>query len=223
MPSTWHGGCSSCRARRPSHPARLRATGRGTEGPANRCCDALASGRKPPCPHPPRPDPPTRGLASGRGGRGARPRRRGGAGASAQAQGPALIETLVRGFALTLAFISRDLSVMRRRRARIIVLHRARIVANAPTATRFAAPKADSTRTRLAAIPLPDPDQPRGGCTLRRAGPMPKPGRTRAGRTLRRKPPFFRATLWRPARRRCKHPPQCGAPPAPPRHPRGAG
>ncbi len=79
---------------------------------------------------------------------------------SSQAQVLALLETLVRDFSLTLAFISHDLSVVRRLCTRIIVLHQGRIVEDAPAARLFDAPKAEYTRMLLSAIPLPDPDQP---------------------------------------------------------------
>jgi len=79
---------------------------------------------------------------------------------SSQAQVLNLLEGLVRDLGLTLAFISHDLSVVRRLCSRIIVLHRGAIVENAPSARLFAAPEAAYTRELLAAIPLPDPDQP---------------------------------------------------------------
>lgn len=79
---------------------------------------------------------------------------------SSQAQVLNLLERLVRELGLTLAFISHDLSVIRRLCSRVLVLHRGEIVENAPTAKVFAAPKAAYTQELLAAIPLPDPDQP---------------------------------------------------------------
>ena len=78
---------------------------------------------------------------------------------SSQAQVLNLLETLVKDLGLTLAFISHDLSVIRRLCARVIVLHQGRIVEDRPTAELFAAPEAAYTRELLAAIPLPDPDQ----------------------------------------------------------------
>ncbi|MEL7528822.1 MAG: ABC transporter ATP-binding protein, partial [Pseudomonadota bacterium] len=64
-----------------------------------------------------------------------------------------------RDLGLTLAFVSHDLSVIRRLCSRILVLHHGEIVENAATADLFSNPKADYTRTLLDAIPLPDPDQ----------------------------------------------------------------
>lgn len=78
---------------------------------------------------------------------------------SSQAQVLNLLEQLVRDLGLTLAFISHDLSVIRRLCARVLVLHQGVIVEDRATADLFEAPDADYTRTLLAAIPLPDPDQ----------------------------------------------------------------
>lgn len=78
---------------------------------------------------------------------------------SSQAQVLNLLDELVRDLGLTLAFISHDLSVIRRLCSRVLVLYKGEIVENAPTADVFAAPKADYTRALLDAIPLPDPDQ----------------------------------------------------------------
>ena len=78
---------------------------------------------------------------------------------SSQAQVLNLLEALVQDLGLTLAFISHDLSVIRRLCARVIVLHQGRIVEDQETSALFAAPSAAYTRELLAAIPLPDPDQ----------------------------------------------------------------
>jgi ABC-type oligopeptide transport system ATPase subunit len=79
---------------------------------------------------------------------------------SSQAQVLTLLERLVADLGLTLAFISHDLSVIRRLCSRVLVLHQGVIVENAATAQVFAHPQADYTRELLQAIPLPDPDQP---------------------------------------------------------------
>ncbi|MEO8245215.1 MAG: dipeptide/oligopeptide/nickel ABC transporter ATP-binding protein [bacterium] len=78
---------------------------------------------------------------------------------SSQAQVLNLLERLVRDLGLTLAFISHDLSVVRRLCAQVIVLQSGVIVENRPTADLFADPQAHCTRELLDAIPLPDPDQ----------------------------------------------------------------
>ncbi len=78
---------------------------------------------------------------------------------SSQAQVLALLERLVHDLGLTLAFISHDLSVIRRLCSRVLVLHQGVVVENAPTAQVFADPQAAYTRDLLQAIPLPDPDQ----------------------------------------------------------------
>jgi len=79
---------------------------------------------------------------------------------SSQAQVLNLLEDLVRELGLTLAFISHDLSVIRRLCTRILVLYQGKIVENAQTPQLFDDPKADYTRKLLDAIPLPDPAQP---------------------------------------------------------------
>lgn len=79
---------------------------------------------------------------------------------SSQAQVLNLLERLVADLGLTLAFISHDLSVIRRLCQRTIVLHQGVIVEDRPTADLFAAPQAAYTRDLLDAIPLPDPAQP---------------------------------------------------------------
>ncbi len=78
---------------------------------------------------------------------------------SSQAQVLNLLERLVADLGLTLAFISHDLSVIRRLCQRTIVLHQGQIVEDRPTKDLFAAPQATYTRDLLDAIPLPDPAQ----------------------------------------------------------------
>ena len=81
---------------------------------------------------------------------------------SSQAQVLNLLERLVAELGLTLAFISHDLSVIRRLCQRVIVLHHGRIVENRETGVLFATPEAAYTRELLEAIPLPDLAQPWG-------------------------------------------------------------
>ena len=78
---------------------------------------------------------------------------------SSQAQVLTLLADLVRNLGLTLAFISHDLSVIRRLCSRVLVLHQGLMVETADVATLFANPQAAYTRALLDAIPLPDPDQ----------------------------------------------------------------
>ena len=78
---------------------------------------------------------------------------------SSQAQVLNLLERLVSDLGLTLAFISHDLSVVRRLCQRTIVLYRGEIVEDRLTADLFASPEAAYTRELLEAIPLPDPAQ----------------------------------------------------------------
>ena len=82
----------------------------------------------------------------------------GGSGSGKSTLGRALVR-LVRDLGLTLAFISHDLSVIRRLCQQTIVLHHGRIVENRPTAELFADPQDAYTRDLLDAIPLPDPAQ----------------------------------------------------------------
>lgn len=78
---------------------------------------------------------------------------------SSQAQVLNLLDDLVRDLGLTLAFISHDLSVIRRLCSRVLVLHQGEIVEEGETAAMFDAPQAEYTKTLLEAIPLPDPYQ----------------------------------------------------------------
>lgn len=78
---------------------------------------------------------------------------------SSQAQVLAVLKGLVQDMGLTLAFISHDLSVIRRLCDRVIVLHQGLIVEDGPCAQVFAAPQADYTRELLDAIPDPDPER----------------------------------------------------------------
>ena len=78
---------------------------------------------------------------------------------SSQAKVLVLLERLVEDLGLTLAFISHDLSVVRRLCKAVAVLHAGTIVEYADTGTVFADPSSPYTRELLAAIPLPDPAQ----------------------------------------------------------------
>jgi peptide/nickel transport system ATP-binding protein len=78
---------------------------------------------------------------------------------SSQAQVLNLLERLVADLGLTLAFISHDLSLIRRLCGRVVVMRAGEIVEEAACDRLFAAPGHPYTRELLDAIPLPDPDQ----------------------------------------------------------------
>ncbi len=76
---------------------------------------------------------------------------------SSQAQVLLLLEGLVKELGLTLAFISHDLSVIRRLCERVIVMEAGLIVEDAATSELFHSPRHIYTRELLDAIPVPDP------------------------------------------------------------------
>lgn len=77
---------------------------------------------------------------------------------SSQAQVLAILRDLVAEMDLTLAFISHDMSVIRRLCDRVVVMHHGEIVEDAACDVLFDAPQAAYTRELLDAIPDPDPD-----------------------------------------------------------------
>lgn len=78
---------------------------------------------------------------------------------SSQALVLTLLEELVHEIGTTLAFISHDLSVVRRLCDSVFVMEGGHIVEAAPTAQLFDAPQSDYTQKLLDAIPLPELDQ----------------------------------------------------------------
>lgn len=70
----------------------------------------------------------------------------------------ALLEQLKSKLGLTMAFISHDLSVVRRLCDRVIVMRRGKILENRPADALFASPEHPYTAELKAAIPLPEVD-----------------------------------------------------------------
>jgi len=77
---------------------------------------------------------------------------------STQAEILVLLEELVADLGLTMAFVSHDLSVVRRLCAQVVVMRAGEIVEHGPTARIFDAPAHHYTAELKAAIPLPETD-----------------------------------------------------------------
>jgi peptide/nickel transport system ATP-binding protein len=77
---------------------------------------------------------------------------------STQAQILTLLEELADEMGLTVAFISHDLSVIRRLARQVIVMRAGEIVESGPTDAVFANPNHAYTRDLIAAMPLPEVD-----------------------------------------------------------------
>ena len=86
---------------------------------------------------------------------------------SIQAQILNLLVDLRRDLGLSYLFISHDLSVVRYFADRVMVMYLGRIVESAGHAALWREPKHPYTSALLAAVPLPDPDRPRGPVALR--------------------------------------------------------
>ena len=78
---------------------------------------------------------------------------------SSQAQVLNLLGNLVSELGLTLAFISHDLSIIRRLCTHVVVLNQGEIAEEGETSTLFDNPQTAYSKELLSAIPLPDPNQ----------------------------------------------------------------
>jgi peptide/nickel transport system ATP-binding protein len=78
---------------------------------------------------------------------------------SSQAQVLNLLGNLVSELGLTLAFISHDLSIIRRLCTHVVVLNQGEIAEEGETSALFDNPQTAYSKELLSAIPLPDPNQ----------------------------------------------------------------
>ena len=90
---------------------------------------------------------------------------------SIQAQIVNLMRDLQRELGLTYLFISHNLAVVRHIADRVAVMYLGRIVELADKASLYARPKHPYTQALLSAIPVPDPDRPRGRVAVRGDAP----------------------------------------------------
>ena len=89
---------------------------------------------------------------------------------SIQAQILNLLRELQVDFGLSYLFIAHDLAVVRYLSQRIVVLYRGRVMEEGDAASVYSSPAHPYTRTLLAAVPVPDPDEQRARReTIRRA------------------------------------------------------
>jgi oligopeptide transport system ATP-binding protein len=94
---------------------------------------------------------------------------------SIQAQIVNLLMRLQREFALSLLFISHDLSVVRHISHRILVLYLGRMMELADRDSLYRAPKHPYTKALISAVPLPDPRLERQKQRIVLAGDLPSP------------------------------------------------
>ncbi len=100
--------------------------------------------------------------------------------ASIQAQIVDLLIGFQRETAMSLIFISHDLSVVRRLCHRVMVLFLGRIVELAGRDALYRDPRHPYTRALLAAVPVPDPKHEREKTYVRHTGELPSPLDTRS-------------------------------------------
>src|SRR6201999_2097863 len=100
--------------------------------------------------------------------------------ASIQAQIVDLLISLQRETAMSLIFISHDLSVVRRLCHRVMVMFLGRIVELADRDALYGNPRHPYTKALLAAVPIPDPKHEREKIYVRHTGELPSPLDTRS-------------------------------------------
>ncbi len=100
--------------------------------------------------------------------------------ASIRSQIVDLLIRLQRESAMSMIFISHDLSVVRRLCHRVMVLYLGRIVELAGRDALYSDPQHPYTRALLAAIPVPDPRREREKPRARQSGELPSPLDTRS-------------------------------------------
>ncbi len=103
---------------------------------------------------------------------------------SIQSQIVDLILSLQSEFAMSILFISHDLSVVRQVAHRIMVLYMGRIVEFADRHTIYEDPRHPYTRALISAVPLPDPRAERAKTRLVVSADLPSPLDTRAPLTF---------------------------------------
>jgi len=112
---------------------------------------------------------------------------------SVQAQVVNLLGDLQRERGLAYLFISHDLSVVQHLAQSVAVMYLGKIVERAPRKSLWARPLHPYTRTLLAAVPVPDPDQPKLIDQPMVEGELPSPLNPPSGCRFRTRCPFVQA------------------------------